>query len=668
MSISDPPDPPDPPKTPIQVSDIRQKYVGPVGKAPAQAQSLKKRKSGRSGSQVHKIASAFGNIKAGLSPKKGRRGTSSHPDHTSDRSSSPSPARETFPPPPEMDFGAGDDNMVTVSFNHPWSGPGAGSRSNVSLNTFQDANSPDLLTQLHTALEEACQIVERLEYQGAAPETINKRTAEYATKVANFATNSEWKSPRDMMGDVLTLLNGVADNIKDVGTRVDQMDNEIKGRLDTLEKKTNGGVPRVPTVASTPLDGSAGNRAAAPSQPSLTTKKAPSNPLSAHHPSRLVVQILPNGIPKEQRPDDAVLVADINKSLMQHTASKHLRVVSVKWNGNGNCILFTRADQTAQELAKHAQVFQHLLGKGRKTETRADERWYKIQVNDIRTGAFDGPPGTPSTVFTAEQIHQELADKNPHYAKLSFVQKPRWMRREDDLRTTARSSVVFAITDENAANHLIRDVKYLAAFGRNVSLRRYADKSPVVQCTRCYRYDHVADKCKNETRCRLCDGKHTAQEHQEKCPDCREARSELDAMRNEDDQPIELPSCTHNLKCAHCPDDQDRNHPSDHRRCPVRVRRYGTSRTGERPTRGGVADEEEVAKKKATSGRNAKPAEKKTHPELPPSTNRFSLLTDDAPGPSTANVLKALADAGQNIDEATVAKALEAIAAQATSR
>jgi hypothetical protein len=151
------------------------------------------------------------------------------------------------------------------------------------------------------------------------------------------------------------------------------------------------------------------------------------------------------------------------------------------------------------------------------------------------------------------------------------MQKPRWMRYEEDLRTTARSSVVLAITDKNAANHLICDVKYLAAFGRNVSLRCYADKSPVIQCTRCYHYDHVADKCKNKTHCRLCNGKHMAQEHQEKCPDCKEAKSELNAMRNEDDQLVEPPPCMHNLKCTHCPNDQDQNHLSDHRHCPIWV-------------------------------------------------------------------------------------------------
>jgi hypothetical protein len=253
----------------------------------------------------------------------------------------------------------------------------------MSFNTFQDTSLPDLLTQLHTALEEAYQIVKRLEYQGTTPEAINKRTAEYTAKVASFAMYSEWKSPHNMMGDVLILLNGVADNVKDVGTWVNQMDSKIKGRLDTLEKKADSGVPKVPAVTSAPLSGAVKNYTAVPNQPSQTAKKMPANPLSAHHPSCLVVQIFLSGVLKEQCPYDAKLVAGVNRSLMQHAASKHLCIVSVKWNSNGNCILFTRADQTAQELANHMQVFQHLVGKGRKTETCADEHWYKIQVNDI---------------------------------------------------------------------------------------------------------------------------------------------------------------------------------------------------------------------------------------------------------------------------------------------
>ncbi|KAJ6512136.1 Endonuclease/exonuclease/phosphatase, partial [Mycena vitilis] len=191
-----------------------------------------------------------------------------------------------------------------------------------------------------------------------------------------------------------------------------------------------------------------------PQQTPAPAKKTVENPLSAHHPSRLVVQILPEGVKPDDRPDPLDLVKGINAKLAANEEAKHLVVVSTKWNAHGNCIVLTRSDQTAAELAKHARLFVDLISKGQPTVVREDSKWLKIQVNGVRTGALDPMPG----IYSPETIHAELCAKNPLYARLKFVMLPRFIRASEELASMAYSSIVFAVEDEEQAHHLLREV------------------------------------------------------------------------------------------------------------------------------------------------------------------------------------------------------------------
>ena len=51
-----------------------------------------------------------------------------------------------------------------------------------------------------------------------------------------------------------------------------------------------------------------------PSPPKQGTK-LPQNPKTSSHPSRLIVQFRPNGIPAEHRPDPGDIVSNINTTL-----------------------------------------------------------------------------------------------------------------------------------------------------------------------------------------------------------------------------------------------------------------------------------------------------------------------------------------------------------------
>ena len=344
--------------------------------------------------------------------------------------------------------------------------------------------------------------------------------------------------------------------------------------------------------------------------------KPAANPLNAHHPSRLVIQILPEGIKPEDRPDPNELIQGINNILTAHEDSKHLKVVSTKWNGNGNCVVFTRADQTAAELEKFKDRFVHLITGGRQSIVREDKKWIKIQANGIRTGAFDRIPG----IYSSETIHAELCANNPAYANLQFVGPPRWMRIPEELHAQAYSSIVFAVLDEEKARFLLREIKSLAAFGRNAFLRKYADRPPVIQCKNCWGFEHVSTTCNaKKPRCRLCGQNHHENEHSKECTQCRALR-ESEGM--DTDSPL---PCTHGLRCLHCKDEPN-NHPSDARRCPERIRRYGTARSNERPT----ATRPETGEwQTVTRGRRA--PTKQTTRHTPSTHNRFAALPDESP-------------------------------------
>jgi hypothetical protein len=383
-----------------------------------------------------------------------------------------------------------------------------------------------------------------------------------------------------------TLTNRTLGSIK----QIEDKTNKTNEKMDALEKSIQELKPTIQAIQTTshtaprqsPSKPQATTQATTPktqlADPTDRDRKTSSNPLNAHHPARLVIQMIPEGISPDERPDPRDLVDQINRRLLENPESRNLVVAAVKWNSHGNCILIMRADQNAKELIKFKDRFIDLITKGRTAEVREDKKWYKVQVNGIRTGAYDPIP----TVYTPEDISKELFHKNPIYKDLKLVQPPRWMRSAEELRSQAYSSVVIALEDEEQFNHLTREVRTLAAFGRNCILRRYADRPPVTQCKKCWRFDHITHECPTDKiRCRLCDGPHSEEDHKKDCKQCEAVREGegdvfMDGYSN---------SCDHNLRCAHCKDKADNKHPSDSRRCPERIARYGSARNNDKTTK-----------------------------------------------------------------------------------
>ena len=159
-----------------------------------------------------------------------------------------------------------------------------------------------------------------------------------------------------------------------------------------------------------------------------------------------------------------------------------------------------RADQTAADLLKHQDILLLVLARisgNKETILCEDKKWFKIQIDGVNSGTLT--VGNGRTIYPAEKIHDELLNCNPSYASLTnhIVSKPRWLRMNEELQTTLRSSLVFTLDDEQAARNIL-SYRSLAAFGRHCSLRAFQDRPPVIQCRNCWGLDHTSDKCKLE--------------------------------------------------------------------------------------------------------------------------------------------------------------------------
>ena len=166
--------------------------------------------------------------------------------------------------------------------------------------------------------------------------------------------------------------------------------------------------------------------------PPMTTNprpKAPTNPSKAHHPTRLAI-VFDSTPPPDSRRDEVTTVQDINVSLTSKGAPPDLKITAIKWNTQGNCIAFTRTDQTAAAVLPFASELPNVIAPGHNGQVREDKKWFKVEIRNVRTGAFDY---NGSGIYTPQTIHQHLREVNPEYAALNVVMLPRWVRPENEL-------------------------------------------------------------------------------------------------------------------------------------------------------------------------------------------------------------------------------------------
>ena len=300
-------------------------------------------------------------------------------------------------------------------------------------------------------------------------------------------------------------------------------------------------------------------------------RPAVTNPLAAYHPSRLIVEI-EDGPGPQDRPTEAEIVRHINEVLQSADESRRLRVVNVKFNAHNNCIVFTRSDQSAGDLATFADNFTPFIAGDRRTRVRPDQRWYKVQLNGVPVRNE-----RTSAVQTPQEIDDELCALNHDYARMAIMDLPRWMQHQADIQHNTHSLIVLALKTDTNATFLINRVQNLAIGGNFAQVKRYADKPPVMQCSRCWAFGHTRSRCKQKERCRIC-GKDDHNEATHVCTECPPAGE------NGDDVNMDTPahqSHSNDYQCANC----NGPHSATFRNCTARERAAGTTKS--KPSRNG---------------------------------------------------------------------------------
>jgi hypothetical protein len=350
---------------------------------------------------------------------------------------------------------------------------------------------------------------------------------------------------------------------KAVGNLSAQM-SALQRSVEGMSKQPTGKAGYDPTKSSGPKEVHAtgpvhkpvSTKTTKPKQPPTVEK--PKHPLAAYHPSRLIVNLrdLPVGA---GRLSEQEVVKVINKCLQNHDDSKHLCVTAAKYNAKSSCIVFTREDQTAEELQKHQDKFLSEMACGAQATTRLDLPWWKIQIHNMWTGIGDGK------LLTGEEIWAELNRNHPVLARMALLQPPQWMRFAVDMEREGQavSSVVISLQNEDDAKALL-ERRSVTAFGHFCEVKQHAPTRPDQQCTRCWGRGHVKPRCTNGVRCRLCGENHEEKDHPP-------AMTDIEMGDNAQDP------ASGGLKCAQC----GGGHVANDRRCPERARFIGMMRERE---------------------------------------------------------------------------------------
>ncbi|KAJ6484435.1 hypothetical protein C8R47DRAFT_981035, partial [Mycena vitilis] len=267
-------------------------------------------------------------------------------------------------------------------------------------------------------------------------------------------------------------------------------------RLETGSRTNDTGKPN-PTSSPAPTS----YTAAAAQKAKTPQKKAPApvkkaSPLQAQHRCRLVLNI-EGRVLDAVRNQPAATVQNINDILQQADDSKHIIVVSVKPTMNDNAVIYLRDDQDAAIALPFVARFKHLVAGNADTRAQPDQKWYKLHLLGVDTGAYSMGAGN---THSPEQVHQELRRNNRRYADIpdeAFTQSIRWLRLGEELSRQSASSVTFAVNDEAIYKALLAG-RVLAAFGKFCKLCPFTDKPPPILCRNCWSFEHVTHRCQHD--------------------------------------------------------------------------------------------------------------------------------------------------------------------------
>jgi len=149
----------------------------------------------------------------------------------------------------------------------------------------------------------------------------------------------------------------------------------------------------------------------------------------------------------------------------------------------------------------------NLIAPGHNGQVREDKKWFKVEIRNVKTGAFDY---NGSGIYTPQMIHQHLREVNPEYAALSVVMLPRWIWPENELNNQPYSSVIFIVDSFDQHAHFPEQLKLWLHLA---STRKWTDCPPITQCHCWWCLDHCTTTCEQPPWYRICGEEHEESHH-----------------------------------------------------------------------------------------------------------------------------------------------------------
>ena len=174
--------------------------------------------------------------------------------------------------------------------------------------------------------------------------------------------------------------------------------------------------------------------------------------------------------------------------------------------------------------------------------------WTRFLVHGVPTWNND-----EYIIFGPDAILREVR-LMPGLKKAAFAMQPRWLKQVDSIETDY-SSITFAISDPDGTitNTLLNSRP--ALFGKEVSVRKWVDKPPLLQCSRCHALGHnkASKACrlgKDSVKCHICGGAHRSENHNKQCPRNHAVAGKCDCKNY---RCLNCQQPGHNCRDANCP-------------------------------------------------------------------------------------------------------------------
>jgi hypothetical protein len=234
--------------------------------------------------------------------------------------------------------------------------------------------------------------------------------------------------------------------------------------------------------------------------------------------------------------------ADIALELANNAITNNKDITSGPFIGsrfsmNGNLILTTGFSFKAIDYEAYLTIIADSLKSIGTASARVSEKWTKFLIHKVPTRS------------SMAAIRYDI---ETFYPDIKLGQTPRWLTKPEQREGKQASTIVIAVIGSVTKKQL--GISKLQIRNRMCQLSEYYPHGPWTQCTKCQKYGHPNQLCKEEkATCAVCADSHYTSEHPCKFETCNAG-----------------PNCTHPpIKCINCAAPHKATDPN----CPEKVKK-----------------------------------------------------------------------------------------------